>query len=63
MNERQFNVWLDSGANSESTRSTIVSLKEIGFTNKQWDNLTDLEKDDIMREVAYESAEWGYNEL
>lgn len=63
MKDKQFNVWLDSGANCESTRSQIISIKEIGFTNQQWDRLSDDEKDDVMKEVAFESAKWGYTEL
>ena len=55
-----FEVWLDSGANFQSCRTIKVSLEELGYTDEEWDDLSTVEKEEIMREVAFERADWGW---
>ncbi|MGL5284488.1 MAG: DUF7167 family protein [Plesiomonas shigelloides] len=53
--------WLDSGANVYSCRRGFVSLEdELGMTVEEWNNLNDNEKDELMREYAWENMDWGY---
>ena len=55
-----FKVWLDSGTNFQSCRTIKVSLEELGYTDEEWDDLSTVEKEEIMREVAFERADWGW---
>ncbi len=58
-----FKVWLDSGANCKSCRAINVSLEELGYTDEEWEAILAVEKEEIMREIAFEQAEWGWNEV
>ena len=60
---KRFTVWLDSGANSESRYETTVALSDIGLTNEAWASMSAQEKDDAMREVAFERSDWGFREI
>ena len=56
-----FEVWLDSGANFQSCRTIKVSLEELGYTDEEWEAIIPAaEKEEIMREVAFERADWGW---
>ena len=59
---RKFKVWLDSGANIHSKYETEIDLDTLGITSEDWDNMSEPEKDKVMREIAFESSEWGYTE-
>lgn len=59
----KFKVWLDSGANQHSMRLVTTSLDELAITADEWNNLSDEEQEEIMKEVAFEQAEWGYEEV
>lgn len=59
-----FKVWLDSGANCKSCRAINVSLEELGYTDEEWEAIIPaVEKEEIMREIAFGQAEWGWNEV
>lgn len=60
---RKFRVWLDSGANIHSMKEDVISLEELGYTNEEWDALTEDKQDDVMREVAFDRSDWGYMEI
>lgn len=60
---RKFKVWLDSGANIHSRREQVVSLDDIGCTDEGWDELREDERDELMRDVAFDRADWGFEEL
>lgn len=59
----KFKVWLDSGANHSSMRRVITSLEELAITVEEWNSLSEEEQEEIMKEVAFEQAEWGYEEV
>lgn len=60
---RKFKVWLDSGANAFSCREQEIDLEEdLGLTSEKWDSLSEEEKEDYMREIAWEHMDWGYAE-
>lgn len=52
--------WLDSGANIHSRYTGEVSLEKLGLTGEEWDGMRDGDKDELMRELAFERSEWGY---
>jgi len=60
---REFEVFLDSGANIHSRYSTNVSLDELGIESDEWDAMSDNEKDEVMRDIAFDHSEWGYFEI
>lgn len=60
---RKFKVWLDSGANNQSKYVTETTLDELGVTEDQWDAMREAEKDNLMRDVAFEHGDWGYREI
>lgn len=60
---RKFKVWLDSGANIHSKREQTISLEEIGIEDDEWERMTEEEQDEAMKEVAFDYADWGYQEL
>jgi len=60
---RKFKVWLDSGANIHSSYEQVVTLDDLGYTDEEWDQLSDDERENEMRELAWERADWGYHEV
>ena len=60
---RKFKVWLDSGANIHSRREQTIDLADIGIEDSEWDEMTEQEKDEAMKDVAFDHADWGYKEL
>lgn len=60
---RKFEIWLDSGANIHSCKKTIVTLDDIGLSEEEWDEMDQDEKDENMRDVAFETLDWGWKEV
>lgn len=60
---KKFKVWLDSGANIHSCFKTEISLDELGIDDLDWESMSDEEKDDVMRDIAFERSGWGYDEI
>lgn len=56
----KFKVWLDSGANSVSQYSVDVTTDDLGLSDEEWDGLSEEEKEETMKEIAFERAEWGF---
>ncbi|MEG4669481.1 hypothetical protein UXP85_24825 [Enterobacter cloacae] len=60
---RKFKVYLDSGANIHSRYETEVDLEDFGIESDEWDDMSEEEQQETMREVAWERAEWGWEEI
>lgn len=60
---RKFKVYMDSGANIHSKYEQVVDLEDIGMESEDWDQLEQEEKDSVMKEIAWERMEWGYEEI
>lgn len=60
---RKFKVYLDSGANIHSRYVTEVDLDDFGIESEEWDDMSEEEQQETMREVAWERAEWGWEEI
>lgn len=56
-------VWLDSGANINSTYEVETTTEELGFTDEEWNALSHDEKEAEAKEVAFERSEWGWREI
>ena len=57
---KKFKVWLDSGANVHSAYKQEI---ELDMTDEEWDAMTEDEKDEYMREIAFVRSDWGYAEI
>ncbi|NUU68165.1 hypothetical protein HQN64_18945 [Enterobacteriaceae bacterium BIT-l23] len=60
---RKFKVWLDSGANIESRYEDEVDLDFLGVSSEEWENMNERERDELMKDVAWERMDWGYKEI
>ncbi|HCO3755924.1 TPA: hypothetical protein ACNTUM_000666 [Escherichia coli] len=61
---RKFKVWLDSGANQHSCYKQEIDIEDdLNITSDEWDALSEEEKDEVMREVAWDRMEWGFAEI
>ncbi|EPA7301008.1 hypothetical protein ACQ43C_000474 [Escherichia coli O9,30:H25] len=61
--ERKFEIWLDSGANIHSCKKTVVTLDDLGLSENEWNEMDQDEKDENMRDVAFETLDWGWKEI
>lgn len=59
---RKFRVWLNSGANIHSCFEQEITL-ELGLDENIWDDITEAQQEEIMREVAWGRAGWGFEEI
>lgn len=59
----KFEVWLDSGANIHSMYRQEITLEEYGLTKAEWDHATNMEKEELMRDIAFARSDWGWKEI
>jgi hypothetical protein len=55
--------WCDSGANIHSKYEGEITVDEQGFTDEEWQALSEDEKEEIMKESAFERLDWGWKEI
>lgn len=57
-------IWCDSGANIHSCRRVTVDLIDtFGFSDEEWAAIPEDEKEDIVKDIAFERLDWGYKEI
>lgn len=57
-------VWCDSGANVHSCRKVTVDIMDMfGFTDEEWSAMSEEDKSDLVKDIAWERLDWGYKEL
>jgi hypothetical protein len=54
--------WLDSGANIHSMYEDVTTTEELGIPDSEWIEMTEEQKDEVMRDLAWERADWGWSE-
>ncbi|VTP12635.1 hypothetical protein PUATCC27989T_00447 [Phytobacter ursingii] len=59
----KFEIWLDSGANHTSCNKQTLTLDDIGLSEEEWDSMDEEERDLNMRDIAFETLEWGWKEV
>lgn len=59
---RKFIVWCDSGANIHSKRRLTLTLEDLGLEDDEFDSMTENEKDEMFKEIAFERLDWGWRE-
>lgn len=57
---RKITFFMGSGANIHSMYKNTCTLEDL--TEEEWDSMTDEEKDEIAREIAWERVDWGWYE-
>lgn len=60
---KKFRVYLDSGANIHSKYEQEVDLDDLGITDEEWDEMDDDERTEVMKDIAWERVEWGFEEI
>ncbi|EGT4300204.1 hypothetical protein NLT11_003283 [Cronobacter sakazakii] len=61
---RKFKVWLDSGANIHSRYEQVVDLEDdLGISDEEWEKMDDEGKNEVMKEIAWERMDWGFEEI
>ncbi|MDT3584889.1 hypothetical protein ROL70_07775 [Cronobacter sakazakii] len=61
---RKFKVWLDSGANIHSKYEQVVDLEDgLGISDEEWEKMDDEGKNEVMKEIAWERMDWGFEEI
>lgn len=60
---RKLRVWCDSGANIHSCREEVVEFDDLGFSEEEWDAMSDEDKYEAVRDVALEKLDWGFEEI
>lgn len=60
---RKFEIWLDSGANHASCNKQTLTLDDIGLSEEEWDSMNEDERDLNMRDIAFETLDWGWKEV
>jgi len=55
-------AYLDSGANCKSRVEYRTTTEEQRYTDEEWDELSEREEDRIMKEIAFQNANWGWCE-
>ena len=55
-------VWLDSGANIHSRMERSFSTEDVGLTSEEWDELLEDQKEEIVKDYAFERADWGWSD-
>lgn len=60
---KKFEIWLDSGANHASCNRQVLSLDDIGLSQEEWDSMDEEEKEQNMRDIAFETIDWGWKEV
>ncbi|EPB6527152.1 TPA: hypothetical protein ACH70G_004499 [Escherichia coli] len=44
-------------------KKTVVTLGDLGLSENEWDEMDQDEKDENMRDVAFETLDWGWKEI
>jgi len=56
-------IWCDSGANIHSKREETIEISELGVTEKEWLEMTEGEREEAVKPVAFERLDWGFEEI
>ncbi len=58
MSTKTIKVWLDSGANHQSCYEA-----EFEIDSEEWDEMTEDQKDEYARDIAFNQSDWGWREV
>lgn len=55
--------WCNSGANIHSKREEIFDTKDLGYTDEEWNSLSEESKNKEVETWAWEKLEMGFEEI
>lgn len=55
-------IWCDSGANIHSCRKETVTVEELGYTDEEWNDLSEQDQEEAAKDVAFAQLDWGFVE-
>ena len=55
--------YIDSGANIHSCRTEIVTPEELGITEEEWKAMSEEEKEELVKPIAFEQLDWGWEDI
>lgn len=59
---RKITIWLNSGASIHSLVKVTGTIEEVtGFTEEEWDELSEEAKTTVAHDIAFNRADWGYS--
>lgn len=56
-------IWSDTGANIYSKREQEYDLSDLGVSDEEWNEFTEDEREDFIRQIALENLDWGWEIL
>lgn len=56
-------IWCDSGANAHSKWEETFELSDFNLTEEDLKDMTDEDKEEFFREIAFSKLDWGFEEL
>jgi len=56
-------IYCDSGANIHSCRSEIVTPEDLGTTEEEWKSMSDEEKEELVKPIAFDRLDWGWEDV
>lgn len=60
---KKLRIWCDSGANIHSCYEQEMTLEQLDISEEEWQSMGEKEKDEIMKEIAFDRLDWGYEEI
>lgn len=56
--------WFDSGANIHSSKELILDVeKDLGFTEQEWIDMSNEDKESVVWETMLQYADYGWEEV
>jgi hypothetical protein len=55
--------WCDNGANIHSERKDIFTPEDLGYTEEDWAEMTEDEKQEVVKDWALERFDYGFEEI
>lgn len=59
---RKITFFLDSGANTRSMYKKTFTLDELNLTDEEWDEMSESDKYELAKEIAWDRMDWGFYE-
>ena len=59
---REITFFLDSGANIHSMYKQTYTLDELNLTDEEWDEMSESDKHEFAKEIAWDRMDWGFYE-
>ena len=55
-------LWCDNNANSQSKKTWTVDLADFGVTDEEWAEMTEDEKEELLKDEVWQTFDWGWED-